>query len=167
MYCFYRRICFLSILLSFGFICNCREDKSNTTTNNCGVNITRLHQPCTTTSDCDEGQDCRIIDRNQKTCEIYCNSNVDCPQGYLCYACQQCDWNPHTCFNVTKLHQPCTTESDCCDGQDCINLPSTSENQKTCDIYCNSDSDCPIGYHCNVCPPEVFCFWDPHRCEVN
>lgn len=162
----YKHITYvLIIILTYGIIGNCRDDKSTNTTDNCGINVPKLHQPCNTTDDCDIGQDCRIIDKNQKTCEMYCNIESDCPQGYFCNTGYK-DWNPHACFNRTKLHEPCTSKSDCCDGQDCIILPSTSGDQKTCEIYCNSDSDCPIGYLCNVCPEGKLCIWDPHRCEL-
>jgi len=82
------------LMIFFGPICYCGDEDQFISTEN-------LHQPCTTKEDCKEGQDCRVISGDQKTCEIYCNGDSDCPEGFYCNYCPEgvvCVWDPHACF---------------------------------------------------------------------
>lgn len=85
-------------MLIVGFLYQCRDEYGTVSTEN-------LHQSCSTKADCGYGQDCRIIFGDQKTCEIYCDSDSDCPEGYHCQYCpegQWCLWNPHACFEKAQ-----------------------------------------------------------------
>ncbi|MGC8926756.1 MAG: hypothetical protein ACP5QK_02410 [Myxococcota bacterium] len=171
-----------------GFVC--ADDDNNANTPNVCTRVCPSIYPCPTSpvyTYCDNNisKYCICNDSGINLCETKCETNNDCPSGFICAdddvnpntpkictkPCGDCP-SPMLCNNNANLPVPvcmclrdycksCKDNNECGIGFECIDSDNDPLTPKVCTRSCSSDYECPLNLKCN--PDTKSC--DCNRCD--